>query len=54
MTSHCKNGHPQTVETVRVSKAGYRECRICRRERARELYERYLRATAPYQRRAER
>ncbi len=32
--THCHKGHKYTKESVRVTKEGWRECKICRREKA--------------------
>jgi len=33
--THCPNGHPYTPDNLRASKHGYRQCKICHRERER-------------------
>jgi hypothetical protein len=45
----CRHGHPQTPENTAIDKRGYRDCRVCRREKARARYERQFRALTPYQ-----
>lgn len=32
--THCRNGHPYSAVNTYVTKAGYRQCRTCHRERA--------------------
>lgn len=34
--THCDNGHEYTPENTRITKAGARKCRICRREESRQ------------------
>lgn len=34
--THCPNGHPYTPDNLVASKLGYRKCKTCHRERARE------------------
>ena len=34
-STHCKNGHEYTAETTCITKQGWRDCRVCRRESSR-------------------
>jgi len=35
--THCPQGHPYSGENLRITSLGYRECRICSREKLRKF-----------------
>lgn len=38
-SDYCKNGHKYTIETIYITKQGWRDCRECRRESQRRYNE---------------
>lgn len=50
----CTNGHYYTPENTYINPAGRRFCRLCKRERSQQQYDRDFRAVTPMGHRVDR